>query len=81
MSTFRLYAGLQMLSERNSACKNLFIGACSCWDSRPSLVEMDRKFNIVGTLGYVDSYSKFLYRHSKVLRLYALAHIAAGAVS
>ena len=37
------------------------------WDSRPSLREMDQKFEIGGTVGYGDSYSEFLFRQFKYL--------------
>ena len=60
--------------------KNLFVSARFCWDSRLSLREMDQKFKIVGTIGYVDSYLDSVFRYSKEFRLYAKLHDAAGAV-
>ena len=33
-----------------------------------------------GTIGYVDSYLEFLFRHFKVIRQHAFLHDAAGAV-
>ena len=80
MSILRMYPGLKMSFELNSVCKNLFLIACICWDSRLSLREMDQKFKFVSTTGYWDSYLEFLFRHFKVLRLHAKLHDAAGAV-
>ena len=69
-----------MSFEDYSARKNLFLSACFCWDSRPSLRELDQKFKFGGTIGYGDSYLVFLFRHIKVFRLNAMLHDAAGAV-
>ena len=41
---------------------------------------MGLKFKFGGTIGYGDSYLKFLFRHFKVFRLHAVLHGAAGAV-
>ena len=80
MSIFRLYAGLKLSSEHNTARKNLLLSACFCWDSRLSLREMDQKFIFGGTIGYGNSYFGILFRHFKVFRLHAILHDAAGAV-
>ena len=80
MSIFRLCPGLKMSFEHSSVCKNLFLSACFCWDSRVSLREMNQKFKFGGTIGYGDSYLEFLFRHFKVFRLHARFHDAVGAV-
>ena len=80
MSIFRLYPGLKLSFEHNSLRKNLFLSACFCCDSRLSLREMDQKFKFGGTIGYGDSYLEFLFRRSKLFRLQAELHDAAGAV-
>ena len=80
MSIFRLYPGLKRSFEHNSVRKNLFLNACFCWDSRFSLREIDQNFNFGGTIGYGDSYLDSVFRYSKVIRLHALLHDAAGAV-
>ena len=80
MITFRLYSVLKMSFEHNSVRKNLFLGACFCWNSRLSLCEMDQKFKFGGTIGLGSSYLEFLFRHFKVFRLHAILHDAAGAV-
>ena len=80
MSIFRLYPGLKMSFKHNSVCKNLFLNACFCWDSRLSLREMDQKFKFSGTIGYGDSYLDCVFRYSKLFRLQAILHDAAGAV-
>ena len=80
MSIFRLYPGLKKSFEHNSVRKNLFLSACFCWDSRLSLREMDRKIKFGGTIGYGDSYLDSIFRYSKVFRLHAILHDAAGEV-
>ena len=80
MSCFRLYPGLKISFEHNSVCKNLFLSACFFWDSRHSLREMDQKFKFGGTIGYGYSYLDSVFRYSKVFRLHAILHDAAGAV-
>ena len=44
------------------------------------LREMDQKFEFGGTIGYADSYLEFVFRLSKVYRLQAKLHDAAGVV-
>ena len=69
-----------MTFEHNSVRKNLFLSACFCWDSRLSLHEMDQKFKFGGLIGYGISYLDSVFRYSKVFRLHAILHDAAGAV-
>ena len=80
MSSFRLYPELKKSFEHNSVPKNLFPSSFFCWDSRPSLREMDQKFKFGGTIGYGGSYLEFIFHHFKVFRLHAILHDAAGAV-
>ena len=80
MSIFRLYPGLKMSFEHDSVRKNLFLSACFCWHSRLSSNEMDQKFKFGGLIGYGNSYLDSVFRYSKVFRLHALLHDAAGAV-
>ena len=80
MNIFRLYPGLKMSFEHNSVRKHLFLSACFCWDSRLSLREMDQIFKFGRTIGYGDSYLDSVFRYSKVFRLNAILHDAAGAV-
>ena len=80
MSIFRLFPGFKMSFEHKCVRKNLFLSACFCWDSRLSLLKMDQKFIFGGTIGYGDSYLKFLFRHFKVIKLHAKLQNAAGAV-
>ena len=79
-TVFRLYPGLKMTFERNSVRKNLFLSACFCWDSGLSLREVDQKFKFGGLIGYGDFYLDSVFRYSKVFRLHAILHDAAGAV-
>ena len=79
-SVFGLYPGLKMTLEHNSVRKNLFLSACSCWNSGLSLREMDQKYKFVGFIGYGNSCSVSVFRCSKVFRLHETVHDAAGAV-
>ena len=56
-----------MSFEHNSVRRNLFLTACSCWDSRLSLREMDQKIKFGGITGYGDSYLSFYFVISKYL--------------
>ena len=80
ISVFRLYPGIKLSFEHNSVRKNLFVRAYFCWDSGPSLREMDQKFKFGGFIGYGISCLDSVFRHSKVFRLHAILHDAAGAV-
>ena len=80
MSIFRLYPGLKKSFEQNSVRKNLFLSACSCWDSRLSLREINQNYIFGGNIGYGNSYLELLFRHFKIIRLHAKLHDAAGAV-
>ena len=77
ISVFRLYPGLKRSFEHNSVRKNLFLSACFCWDS---LKEMDQKFKFGGLIGFGNSYLDSVFRYSKLFRLHAVLHDAAGAV-
>ena len=80
ISVFRLYPGFKMLFEHNSVRKNLFLSACFCSDSGLSLCEMDQKSKFGGLIGYGNFYLESVFRNSKVFRLHAILHDAAGAV-
>ena len=80
ISVFRLYPGVKLTFEHNSKCKNLFLGACFCWNSRLFLREMDQKFPFGGLVGYKNSYLDSVFRYSKAFRLRAILHDGAGAV-
>ena len=80
ISVFWLYPGLKMSLEHNSVRKNLFLSASFCWDSGFSLREMDQKINFGGLIAYENSYLDSVFRYSKVFRLHAILHDAAGAV-
>ena len=69
-----------MSFEHNSVRKTLFLSACFCRDSRLSLREMNQNFKFCGLIGYGNSYLDSVYRYSKVIRLHAVLHDAAGAV-
>ena len=80
MSNFRLHPGLKVSFERNSDRKELFMSAYFCWDFRLSLLEVDQKIKLGGSIGCGESYLGFLFRHFKAFRLHAKLHDAAGAV-
>ena len=79
-SVFRLYPGFETLFEDNSVCKNLFVRACFCWNSRLPSSEMHQKIEFGEVIGYGNSYLDSLLCYSKIFRLHALLHDAAGAV-
>ena len=79
-SVSRLYPGLKLSFEHNSARRNLLLIACFCGDYRLSLLQMDQKFKFGGNIGYGDSYLKFFFRRFKVFRLHTIVNYAAGAV-
>ena len=79
-TVFRLYPGLKMTFKHNSVRKNLFLSACFCWDSELFLREMDQKFKFGGLVGYGISWLDSVFCYSKVFRLHAILHDAAGAV-
>ena len=58
--------------------KNLFLSACYLWDGTISLREVEQKFLHGGKIGYRDSYLDSEFRYSKVFRLHAILHDAAG---
>ena len=68
-----------MSFEHNSVRKNLFLSAYFCWDSGISSREMNQKFNFGELIGYGNSYMDSVFRYSKVFRLHAILHDAAGA--
>ena len=80
ISVFLLYPGLKMSFEHNSVRTNLFLSACFCWDSGLSLREIDQKFKFGGLIGYGNSCLDCVFRYSKLFRLHAILHDAAGAV-
>ena len=69
-----------MLFEHNSVRQKLFLSACFCWNSRLSLREMDQKIPFGGLIGYEISRLDSVFRYSKLFRLHAILHDAAGAV-
>ena len=80
INIFRLYPRFKMSFEHNSVSKNFFLSACFCWDSRFSLRKLDQNFEVGRLIGYENSYLDSVFRYSKVFRLYAILHDAAGAV-
>ena len=79
-SFFRLNPGLQMSFEHKSVCKNLFLSACFCWDSGLYLREVDQKLKFGGLIGYGNYCLDSVFCYSKIFRLLAILHDAAGAV-
>ena len=77
---FRVFPGFLISFEHNSASKNIFLSACFCRDARLFLLQVEQKTIFGGTSGYRDSYLEYMSCHSKVFRLHAILHDAAGAV-
>ena len=80
VNVFRFYSGLKIRFTKNTVRKNLFLCVCLCLDENISLHEMDQEFPFGGLIGYGDSHLDNIFRFSKVFRLNAILHDAAGAV-
>ena len=79
MSIFQLWPGSKMSIKQHSFRKNLFVGACFCWDSRFFRREIDQ--NLIWWNHWLwELVLGTLFRHFKVFRLHAMLHDAAGAV-
>ena len=66
--------------QKNTVRKNLFLTACHCLDPKISLREMNDLCPHGELIGYGDSDLDSVLRYSKVFRLHAILHDAAGAV-
>ena len=60
--------------------KNLFLSVCHWLDPKFSLRKMNEMYPHGGLIGYGDSYLDSVLRYSKLFRLRAILHDAAGAV-
>ena len=80
ISVFRLYSGFKMSFKHHKVRKNFFLSACFCWDSGLSLSELDQKLKFGGYIGSGNSCLDSAFRYSKVFKLHAMLHDAAGAV-
>ena len=75
VNVFRFYSGLKLRFTKKTVRKNLFLSVCHCLDENISLHEMDLEL-----ICYGDSHLDKIFRFSKVFRLHAILHDAAGAV-
>ena len=82
VAVIQSYSGLKLCSpfRNNTVRKNLFLSVCHCLDPKISLREMNELYPHGGLIGYADSYLDSVLRYSKVFRLHAILHDAAGAV-
>ena len=80
VNIFRLSLRVKANFFHNCTRKNLFLSACYYWDGTISLREVDQKFLHGEKIGYEDSYLDSVFRYSKIFRLNAILHDAAGAV-
>ena len=80
VNNFRYYLSLKIPFRHSSARKILFLSACYNWKDKVSLREMNQKFPFGGLIGYGYSHSDPIFCYSKVFRLHAILHDAAGAV-
>ena len=71
---------LKLRFTKNTVRKNLFFCVCHCLDENNSLDEKDQDFPFGGLIGYGDSHLAKIFRFSKVFRLHAILHDAAGSV-
>ena len=77
---FRLHLKVKSKFFHNCTQKNLILSAYYFWDRTISLLEVDEKFLHGGKISYGDSYLDSVFWYSKVFRLHATLHDAAGAV-
>ena len=75
-----MYPGFKLSFDHNSVRKNPFLIASFFWDCKHSLLEMDVNFKFGRSIGYGDSYLKFLFCHFQELILHAIVHDAIAAV-
>ena len=68
-----------MFFEHKSVRKNFYRSSCFCWNSR-LLCELHQKFEFSGLIGYGNFNLDSVFCDSKVWRLHAILHDAAGAV-
>ena len=82
VAVIQSYSGLKLCSpfKKNTVRKNLFLSVCHCLDPKISLREMNDLYPHGGLIGYGDSYLDSVLCYSKVFRLHAILHDAAGAV-
>ena len=80
LNIFRLYLKVKSRIFHTCARKNLLLSACYYWAGTLSLQEVDQNFLHGGNIGYGDSHLGSMFRVSKVFRLHAILHDAAGAV-
>ena len=77
---FRYYLSLKVPFRHSSARKNLFLSACYIWNDKVALREMDQKLPFGELIGYGKAYWDSISCYSKVFRLHAILHDAAGSV-
>ena len=80
LNNFRYSPGVKLSFERKSVRKNLFLTKFRSWGHKFILSEMDRTFKFGGIIGYADTYSEFVFCHSKVFRIHAFLNDAAETV-
>ena len=82
VAVIQSYSGLKLCSpfKKNTVRKNLFLSVCHRLDPKVSLREMNDLYPHGGFIGYGDSYLDSVLRYSKVFRLHAIFHGAAGAM-
>ena len=80
ISVFRLYPGLKMKFVHNSVRKNLFLSACSVGILDFLYMRWTKNLNLVDSLVMGILIWTLYFVTSKVFRLHAILHDAAGAV-
>ena len=82
VTVLHFYSALNYLFpfRRNTVRKNLFLSVCHCLDPKISMREINILYPHGGLIGYGNSNLDTLLRFSKVFRLHASLHDAAGAV-
>lgn len=74
------YSTIKEKFPENGIRKNLFLSACKSFDNNIELNTVNDLFPYGGLIGINDSYLDVFLKYSKVFRMHAILHDAAGAV-
>lgn len=80
MKVFTLLPKVEKQFPDNTKRKNIFLSTCKILDESIDLQTFDQKYPFGGLIGYGNSYMDPILQHSKLFRMHAILHDAAGSV-
>ena len=80
MKVFTLLPKVEKQFPDNTKRKNIFLSTCKILDESIDLQSFDQKYPFGGLIGYGNSYMDPILQHSKLFRMHAILHDAAGSV-